>query len=235
MGLLILTAAILFSDASAVAHPHAYLACTLSFSMDKKGLVGFRQHWVLDELTTASVMDVVDANRDMKLSLKEKKALRDMTVESLRTFHYFTAVRINGREFQVQTITDFSAELKSGRLVYDFMVPCPVAAEPGRRQEVKVAVYDQSFYTYVAYTAENDTGIDPTKDPKFGAREAPARPEDFERFSKAVGIGKYEGGIQITGDSARFKIVTKVKDEPDMAYFYDQIVPQTFILEFEPR
>ena len=220
---------------SAFAHPHAFVTCTLSFVMDEKGLAGFHQRWTLDELTTVSVLDVVDKNRDATLSAEEKVALRDLTVGSLREFHYFTAVRINGRDFPVRRITGFTAELRENRLVYDFLVPCPVAAVPGHPQQVKVAVYDDAFYTYVAYASEGDAGVDPSKDPKFANREAPAHPEDFKRFSKTVGIGKYIGKIRITGETAGFKVTFRIKDAPDMAYFYGQIVPQTFVIDFEPR
>lgn len=220
---------------SAFAHPHAFVTCTLTFVMNEKGLVGFHQRWTLDELTTVSVLDVVDKNRDTTLSAEEKAAVRDLTVNSLREFHYFTAVRVNGQDFPVRKITGFSAELIENQLVYEFLVPCLVTAVPGRTQQVKVAVYDDAFYTYVAYASEGDAGVDPSKDPKFANREAPARPEDFKRFSKTVGIGKYKGDIRIQGETAGFKVTSRMKDAPDMAYFYGQIVPQTFIIDFESR
>jgi hypothetical protein len=195
--------------------------------MDNQGLVGFNQRWTLDEMTTVSVLDVVDTNRDGSLSAEEKIAVRDLSVKSLLGFHYFTVARINGQDYPVKEITDFAAELKNGKLVYDFLVPCRVKAAPGQSHEVKVAVYDDSFYTVVVYVEEGTTGIDPTKDPLFANREAPAQPEDFKRFSGAVGLGKFKGDVE------NFKITSKVKDEPDMAYFYKQIVPQAFVLLFE--
>ena len=224
-----------FGGNEAFAHPHAFVACSFSFVMDEKGLAGFRQRWTLDVMTTVSVLDVVDKDRNATLSPEEKTALRDLTVNSLKDFHYFTAVRIDGRKFPVKTITDFSAELKDNQLIYDFLVPCRVAGVPGEPQQVKVAVYDDSFYTFVSYASDNGSAIDPTRDPLFANREAPARPEDFKRFAKAVGVSKFNGKIPIMGDAEKYKIAAEVKDAPDMAYFYDQIVPQTFVIEFEPR
>jgi ABC-type uncharacterized transport system substrate-binding protein len=72
------------------AHPHAFVECNFSFVMDKEGLVGFRQKWVLDEMTTLSILDVVDADRNGALSTEEKAAVRNLTEESLSTYHYFT-------------------------------------------------------------------------------------------------------------------------------------------------
>jgi ABC-type uncharacterized transport system substrate-binding protein len=224
-----------FTKQTACAHPHAFVVCTFSFVMDEKGLAGFRQHWVLDEMTTVSVMDVVDTDHNAALSEKEKLALRDLTTKSLMEFHYFTAVRINGRDFPVRKITDFFAELKENKLIYNFLVPCPVVAISEKLQVVKVAVYDDSFYTYVTYAQQGDAGVDPLRDPLFANRNAPAQPDDFKRFSEAVGISKFNGEIYVTGDTAKFKAESKVTDAPDMAYFYGQIIPQAFVLKFEPR
>lgn len=231
--LLLFIACLIIPTHTAWSHPHAFVECTFSFVMDAQGLKGFRQHWVLDEMTSVAVLDVVDTNRDAALSAAEKQALHDLTVESLKAFHYFTAVRINGREFPVQKITDFSGQLKDGKLIYNFLVPCPVKAAPGKAQQVKVAVYDDSFYTYVSYVQEGGVGIDPSKDPLFANRDAPAKPEDFKRFAKAVGIAKYEGDIPITGDIGKFKLKSGMQDAPEMAYFYDQIIPQPFFLQFK--
>lgn len=222
----------IFPLSQALAHPHAFVECVFAFVMDQEGLVGFKQRWTLDEITTVSVLDVVDADRNGVLSPQEKIAVRDLSMESLLAYHYFTVARINGKEFPVQKISDFTAELKEGKLTYEFLVPCRVKATKDRFQEVKVAVYDDSFYTFVAYIEEGKAGIDPTKDPLFANRQAPARPEDFKRFSEATGLGKFRGDIAIHGDAAPFKVTTDVRDEPEMAYFYNQIVPQAFILAF---
>jgi hypothetical protein len=203
--------------------------------MDGTGLVGCRQRWVLDEMTTVAVLDVVDMDHDATLSWKERTAIRDLTVESLRGYHYFTAMRVNGCDVPVKTIIDFSAEVQDNRLVYAFLVPCRVAAVPGKRQQVKVAVYDDSFYTYIAYATVGGAALDPSRDPMFTDRGAPARPGDFDRFAKAVGLSKFSGKIQATGDTQPFKIATNVEDAADMAYFHDQIVPQTVVIAFEPK
>ncbi len=216
-------------------HPHAFVECTFSFVMDQKGLVGFKQRWILDQMTTVSVLDVVDTDRNGILSAEEKIAVRDLSLDSLLEFHYFTVAQINGKDFPIRRITDFKAELKDGQLIYEFLVPCRVASATGKAQEVKAAVYDDSFYTFVVYVEEGAGRLDPTKDPLFANREAPARPEDFKRFSNAVGLGKFKGKVQIKGDVAKFKITSQVRDEPDMAYFYDQIVPQAFVLSFESK
>lgn len=232
----ILTFFIFFSLITTLfAHPHGFVECTFSFVMDNQGLVGFKQRWVLDEMTSVSVLDVVDANRDGSLSAEEKSALRDLSVNSLLEYHYFTVARIQGQEYPVKEIRDFTAELQNGKLVYDFLVPCRVKVSPGQVREVKAAVYDDSFYTFVVYVEEGETGFDPTKDTLFTNRDAPATADDFKRFSGAVGLKKFKGKVRVLGDAANFKITSKLKDEPDMAYFHNQIIPQAFVLLFESK
>ena len=196
-------------------------------------MVGCHERWTLDAMTTVAVLDVVDTDHNTVLSDDEKTALRDLTKESLRDFHYFTTIRVNGQSVLVKSITHFSAEVKDNRLVYDFLVPCRIAAIPDKRQQVKVAVYDDSFYTYVAYATEDTAAMDPSKDPMFANREAPARPGDYDRFAKAVGISKFNGKIRVTGNTQIFKIETQVEDAADMAYFHNQIIPQAAVMTFE--
>ncbi|MFH2060315.1 MAG: DUF1007 family protein [Pseudomonadota bacterium] len=225
----------LFFVTPAWAHPHAFVECSFSFVMDNKGIAGFRQRWTLDEMTTVSVLDVVDTDRNGVLSTEEKSALRDLSRDSLLEFHFFTVIRINGKDFPVQKITDFTSALNNGRLIYKFFVPCRVEAAAGRTKEVKAAVFDDTFYSFVTYVEEGGSNLDPTKDPLFTNQEAPADPGDFERFSKAVGLKQYNGKVNIKGDATMFKIESKVKEAPEMAYFYKQITPQAFVLAFEPK
>jgi ABC-type uncharacterized transport system substrate-binding protein len=59
--LCLLTVLLSFAFVTSVwSHPHAFVECAFSFVMDQKGLVGFKQRWTLDEMTTVSVLDVVD-------------------------------------------------------------------------------------------------------------------------------------------------------------------------------
>jgi len=58
---------------------------------------------------------VVDNNRDGLLSAEEKIEIRNMSVDSLSQYHYFTAARINSKGYPVQVIKDFAAELKDGK------------------------------------------------------------------------------------------------------------------------
>lgn len=224
----------LFAPHPARSHPHAFVECTLSFVFDDQGLAGFQQQWTLDEMTTLSILDVVDKDRNAALSRQEAVEIQALFKEGFREFNYYTQARINGAPFKAKWVTDFSAALEEGVLVYRFFVPCHVSAGP-RPKEVRVAVYDETFYTFVAYAREGGESPDPSTDPLYGDPSAGPSPDDFVRFSDAVGLQDYCGEVRVEGAADRFEIATRVEKAPGMAYFFDQIVPEAFVLEFRVK
>ena len=221
--------------AKAWAHPHSFVNCTVSFVMDETGLVGCRQRWALDVMTTVAVLDAIGSDHDGVLSTAEQTAIAELTTTSLKNYHYFTAIRVNGQRVPVTTISDFRAEFKENHLIYTFLTPCRVPALPGKRQEVKVAVYDDSFYTYIAMAAVDQSGVDPSLDPQFTNTQAPAQRGDYDRFTKTVGVSKFKGMIQVQGATEALNIDTRVEDAAEMAYFHKQIIPQAAVLAFGPQ
>ena len=215
-------------------HPHSFVECELAIVFDSEGLAGFRQRWTLDEMTTITVLDLIGAYGTTQLEPGHVEAIKEQSMGSLREYGYFTDVRIDGKRFQVQWVRDFKAELKAGKLIYEFFAPCHAKAA-GTAKTVKVAVYDHSFYTYVTYVSEDSPELDPTMDPKFGDPSAPARPGDFERFSEALGLGDFQGRARIEGPAEKFDIEAEVRQAPEMKYFMDQIVPDAFVVTFSKK
>lgn len=220
-----------FLSQPAAAHPHAFVDAQVAIVLDDQGLAGFRQRWLLDEMTTVAVLDLIGAYGAGNLTPEMVAAIEAQSMGSLKEFGYFTDIRINGRRFHIQWVKDFDASLDGARLVYEFFVPCHVKAAPGPK-EVKIAVYDDSFYSYVNYASGEDSGVNPMLDPGFADTGAPARPGDFQRFSRAVGLGGHAGAAKLEGPVESFHIETDVQDAPEMIYFYEQIVPEAFIIRF---
>ncbi len=219
---------------AASAHPHAFLEAYATMVFDDAGFAGVKHRWIVDSMTSQVILDVAEENGDGKLSEAEQAAIREISFESLRGFHYFTAVMINGEPWEVKWAKDFKAKLEDGELTYTFFVPChlPAKAEP---TEVKVAIYDESFYTFVAYGQEGGATVDPSKDPMFGNTAAGPNPGDYERFTQATGVQEYTGEVQLEVPVEKFAIETGVADAPDMAYFNGLITPQAFRVSFSKK
>lgn len=218
----------------ALAHPHALVEASLVVVFDDKGLAGFQQHWVIDEMTSFTVLDIIQENGDGRLSKKEIAEIERVSMGSLKDFNYFTSILNQGQPVVPDTVTNFTASLDNGKLVYDFFLPCPVIASADEK-EVKAAIYDESFFTYVAYANEDGSGIDPTSDPQFSNMEAQANPDDFQRFSDSVGLSGFQGKIKLAGPVQAFAVDARVQDAPDMAYFYGEIIPQAFCVRFRTQ
>ena len=213
------------------AHPHAFVEAYATFVFDEKGLAGIRERWLLDEMVSIQILELINGNFDGTLDAGEKQRIKDMAFINLKEYGYFTDIRIDGKPFQPEWAVDFSCDMDGGRMVYSFTIPCHVAAT-ATEKTVKMAIYDQTFYTFVAYGAEGSPGIDPTADPLFADQSAPANPGDFDRFSQAVGLDEYQGQVEFDGPVDSYAIKSAVEYAPDMAYFFDQITPEAFVVRF---
>jgi ABC-type uncharacterized transport system substrate-binding protein len=216
------------------AHPHAFVEAFVSFVFDEEGLKGVRQRWLLDEMLSTSILDLTAENHDGRLDEKEIAAVKQKGFDNLKGYNFFTHIHIDGQRFEAAWATEFKASLEGGKLVYSFFIPCHVKAHRGFKK-VDVAVYDESFYAYVAYGTEEGSGLDPTADPLFANPNAPAKPDDFARFSQAVGIGSYTGGVRVEGPAQQLAIKAEVVEIPERAYFYEQIVPEAFVVRFKRK
>lgn len=211
----------------AAAHPHAFVEASVVVVFDRQGLAGFRQKWVLDPMVSASVLELINENGDGALDERERRAVEEMSFGSLQNYNYFTAIKVDGQTLDDMRASDFQSRLDGKQLVYEFFVACPIKAET-RPHEAELAIYDESFYTYISYAGENSQQIDPTADPLFSQPSAEAKPEDFQRFSQAVGLSGYQGEVALEGPREDLEIEAKVAEAPDMAYFYNEIIPEAF-------
>jgi len=227
-------AALFLVPAAALAHPHAFVESDVTFVFDDQGLAGIRQHWDMDEMLTASILDLIQKTDGGPLTPAEAKAVETQSFKLLKDYDYFTHVRINGKPFKVQWGTDFKVTLDGHKMAWDFLIPCHVKAS-GTKKEIVVGVFDDSFYTFVTYASENGPKIDPTADPLYMNRDAPPSPDDFQRFSNHVKLGAFQGDVRVSGPTDAFSLRTEVRSMPSMAYYYEQIVPEALVVDFSRR
>ncbi len=228
---ILLCLTILCAPSPALAHPHAFVEAYVTLVFDDQGLAGIHQRWVMDEMLAASVLDLINENGDGDLSPAEAAAIERQSFRLLKDYNYFTHVRIDGTPFAVAWARDFAVTMDGGKMTYDFLVPCHVAAGP-HNHEVVVAVFDDTFYTYVTYGSDNGPSIDPTADPLFSDPSAPASPDDFQRFAKSVRLGAYTGGVAVSGPTDGLNLRARVSAMPSMTYYFDQIVPEALVVDF---
>lgn len=134
---------------SVISHPHVFVDVELTVVFDDKGLIGFKQRWIFDEMFSSSILASFDKNSDNILDVHEIEAIKKGAFENLRNYEYFTHVLIDGRTFLIQYVTEFSAKVQGNRLIYTFFVPCHVTAV-SQFKDIVVSLFDKTYYTDVA-------------------------------------------------------------------------------------
>ena len=129
-------------------HPHVFIHNSVNVFFDEKGLAGFRICWVFDEMFSSMIIQDFDRNGNSRFEPAEMGHLKKGAFYNLRKFDYFTHIKICGRPFKVKFVKDFSPEIKQGKLVYRFTVPCHARATDAFK-EVRLSIYDDSFYSSV--------------------------------------------------------------------------------------
>jgi ABC-type uncharacterized transport system substrate-binding protein len=139
-------------------HPHVFIENTLTLIFDKKGLAGIHVTWVFDEFFSNMIACDYDTNRNSKLEASEVKNIKEKAFSNLKNFDYFTFIRIDKRPFKVKYVREFSAELKGGKLIYRFLIPCHVKAVTGYKQFI-ISQYDPTYYTSVFFAEDNPVSL----------------------------------------------------------------------------
>lgn len=140
--------AVCLAPLPAFGHPHVFTDCELTFVFDAGGLSGIRQRWTFDEMFSTQIVDMVDKDGNGRLSEAEGRAMEQEAFVNLKGFNYFTHASLDGRKVAFATAKDFRPQYAKGILSYEFFLPCAVPAS--RQGKVRVAVYDQSYYSDMA-------------------------------------------------------------------------------------
>lgn len=95
-----------------------------------------------------------DTNKDSTFSHDEIEKIKNGAFSNLKSYNYFTYLKINGEEFIVKYVKDFSADLNSNKVVYNFFIPCHVSATSSYK-EIKLSMYDSTYYTDIMLANQN--------------------------------------------------------------------------------
>jgi ABC-type uncharacterized transport system substrate-binding protein len=135
-----------------LAHPHVFIDNRISVVFDDKGLMGFKHEWIFDEMFSSTIIQEFDLDADGNFNEKEIKGV----VKGA-----FTDITINGQRFKIKEFKDFQARIDSGVMIYEFFIPCGVTASRVI-QEVKIAVYDPTYFVQVLWTSQKTYSFEDT-------------------------------------------------------------------------
>ncbi len=140
------------------AHPHIWVKYSVQVHFEDHGLAGFTQQWKFDEMFSNELITMHNLSREGTLSAGEVAVLRQNAFQNLRDYNYFTYISIDGQPFDVQYVTEFNAWLDGHNLVYEFFVPCTVAAIKAPKS-VQLLVFDTEFFVDVSMVNTNPVQV----------------------------------------------------------------------------
>ena len=146
---------ILFMPLSSIAHPHVFIDTQIKVHFDTKGISGFKITWTFDEMFSEIMINEFDKDFDEEFSKEEQKTIYKTAFSNLKKFGYFTEIYIDNKAFNINYITNFSAIIKDGIMIYSFFIPCHITGRSTDRK-VDIYTYDSSYYMDVSL---NDNSI----------------------------------------------------------------------------
>jgi len=139
-------------------HPHVFITQQITAVFDDKGVAGFTMKWRFDEMFAAMIAQDYDKNQNGRLEITEVAMVQKEAFSYLAEFNYFTFIKIDGKPFDVKFVSDFSAVLDQGELIYTFFVPCHVRGIADFKRII-VATYDPSYYTAILFDKKNPAAL----------------------------------------------------------------------------
>jgi ABC-type uncharacterized transport system substrate-binding protein len=140
-------------------HPHVFIAQNLKIVFDEKGMAGFNVYWEFDDMFSSMICEDHDLNKNGILEKNEVASIREKAFSYIAEFNYFIYVKIDGTDFKVKFVTDFSARLENGKLIYDFFIPCHVSAAKNFKH-INIASYDPNYYSAIYFTEQHPFALE---------------------------------------------------------------------------
>ena len=106
-----------------IAHPHVFIENSFTFVLDSSGLSGIEVKWTFDEIFSSAIIMDFDFDGNNKLNDSEIVAIRDGAFSNLANFGYFLHIAYNDELININSVTDFHAEIINNQLVYYFFIP----------------------------------------------------------------------------------------------------------------
>jgi len=140
-------------------HPHMFIDSQVTAVFNQKQLQGFWVEWRFDQMFTASIRLDYDRNRDGAFNDREVQLIEENAFQNLKNYHYFTTVYHDGQEYQVDRAEQFNAWMDDERLYYRFFIPHTLSLS-SQEQRVKVVIFDETFFSDIAYTEQDPVSIE---------------------------------------------------------------------------
>lgn len=130
------------------AHPHAWIDLRSTVMLNEKGhVIGLQQEWLFDDFYTAVATEATGSASEKGT---DWTALAKENLESLQAFDYFTQALADGKKVALSKVTEYSSEVRGGRLWMRFLVPFAKPIDPAA-QTFSYSVFDPTYYIEILH------------------------------------------------------------------------------------
>lgn len=140
------------------AHPHMFIDMKLKAVFSKEGFKGIWVDWLFDMVFTASVLMDNGLKGTDSFSEEETAEIKNTAFKNLENYHYFAYFNAGGQITRPERFDGFTVYLSSQRLGYRFFLPYDGAC--AHADEIRIAVYDESFFCDISFTEEAPVKIE---------------------------------------------------------------------------
>ena len=140
------------------AHPHMFIDMKLTPVFSEKNFEGVRVDWLFDMVFTGSVLMDNGIGWKESLSGDDIEVIKKTSFINLINYNYFTYFNAGGTMTRASEFTDFNAYISENRLGYRFFLP--YTGRKSNADEIRVAVYDETFFCDIAYTEDDPVSLD---------------------------------------------------------------------------
>jgi ABC-type uncharacterized transport system substrate-binding protein len=136
------------------AHPHIWIDSVVTFVFERGKVVSLRLEWTFDEFYSDVLLDGLQTSKKGRLDDKAVKELYERDFVNLKDSGYFIHLLLGGKKLPIREVSDFSATVREGRVVFRFTVrlPSPVDAVA---TPIALGVYDDSYFVDLAFPGEH--------------------------------------------------------------------------------
>jgi ABC-type uncharacterized transport system substrate-binding protein len=157
---------------AAEAHPHVFIDAREELVFDGDGkMSGIRHIWQFDPAFTSYAVQGLDANGDNELSDEELQPLAKVNVESLKEFHYFTRLKVNGLRVPVEEPSEYWLDFHDGRLTLFYTLPLKTPTPVG--PDTTLEVFDPSYFVAFNFLPGQEIALTGAPDGCKGSYVAP--------------------------------------------------------------
>ncbi|MCD4650424.1 MAG: DUF1007 family protein [Candidatus Cloacimonetes bacterium] len=163
-------------------HPHCFIDNWFEIEIDAQGMKGITVNWKFDEMFSESIIIDYDTNRNGIFEEDEAYTIYNEAFINLKNYNYFLDVKIDGRNFPVESTTDFKPSQEGVFLIYSFFVTLPVDLSTNMRL-VTVMCYDPTYFIMVETNPQSGVTVSASPEVKFST-EMVEKAVEFEAFGK---------------------------------------------------